>query len=190
MRDSKRLFLAIDLPAELKNQLQEFKGRWYDFPCRWVKNNILHVTFAFLGDVKEEYVEELREGLAGVFDKADPLPLRVSKITYGPDPRRPRVIWASLEQSQELTQLYEDALNMLQRLPFKVYTAYKPPSHITLCRFNSLHLKRWHGDELPDLSEQINYSFTVSEIALMESKLRRGGPEYFVLHSFMLSNGR
>jgi len=186
MRNTKRLFLAVDLPEELKDRLHEVQREWSHFPARWVRRNILHVTFAFLGEVEEKNLPSLMDALAGVL-KAHPLTLTVEDIQYGPDKRRPRLIWARTKESQELTSLYEALLARLKALPFKVYLAYKRPAHITLARFNNLNLRGWEEDELPFVEQKIDYTFTVSAIELIESKLRRGGPEYFVLHSFILS---
>lgn len=189
MKNKRRLFLAIDLPSELKERLADFKERWDDFPGKWVETEILHITFAFLGDVNEEHIPKLHEVIKGALTTSVPPDVTVSHISYGPGGgRSPRLIQAHLEENKKLSLLYKNFHSALQEIPFKVYKSYKEPSHITLCRFNSMHLRKWHENELPPLEEEIDYTFTVSEVQLIESHLRRGGPEYFVLQSYKLAS--
>ncbi|MBE0504193.1 MAG: hypothetical protein IBX46_08710 [Desulfuromonadales bacterium] len=57
-----RLFIAIELPVELKTALVKLRR---DLPgARWVPAAQIHLTLAFLGEVEEKKIEPLRAGLA------------------------------------------------------------------------------------------------------------------------------
>ncbi len=46
--------------------------------------------------------------------------------------------------------------------------------------------KQIEPEERPDVAEEINLNFEVDSIEVMESVLKRGGPEYTVLESYPL----
>ncbi|MBI4101693.1 MAG: RNA 2',3'-cyclic phosphodiesterase, partial [Candidatus Nealsonbacteria bacterium] len=48
-----RIFLAINLPENVKKKLADFKSKWPDLPCRWTKAENLHITLVFLGSVSD-----------------------------------------------------------------------------------------------------------------------------------------
>jgi len=44
----KRIFIAINLPKQIKKQLAQFQENWPDLPARWLKKETLHITLGFL----------------------------------------------------------------------------------------------------------------------------------------------
>jgi len=191
MRDRKRLFIAIDISREAKERLRAFKDRLYDFPGRWTSLDKLHITLSFLGNIREEDIPSLFDVIEKTVESHNPFSLTTESVSFDRDflsaEKNPRMIWAKVGESEKLQKLYRDLASAYLDLPFSVHSQRPTLSaHITLCRFNSISLKRWHSDELPQINEDINVSFPVESIHLMESKLRRGEPEYFVLQSFQL----
>ncbi len=49
-----RVFIAINLPEDIKNELISFQKKWPNLPCRWTKKENLHITLLFLGHLNEE----------------------------------------------------------------------------------------------------------------------------------------
>ena len=57
----------------------------------------------------------------------------------------------------------------------------------TLARIKQWVWKRIEPDERPDVERDLDLSFEVGSIDIMESKLKRSGPEYILLKSIKLS---
>jgi RNA 2',3'-cyclic 3'-phosphodiesterase len=96
-----RLFVAIELPGEIKRQLE---GMATGIPgSRWVPAAQLHLTLAFLGEVDDDALKQLTGALAAI--RAPGFTLRFSATGCFPDRRRPRVLWAGLEPEPELDGL-------------------------------------------------------------------------------------
>src|ERR1700681_1095754 len=124
-----RLFIAIELPDDLKMALGRLK---VDVPgTRWVPTEQLHLTLAFLGEVEEKTAGELSEGLALI--QTPPFQLCFSGPGCFPDCRRPRVLWAGLEPHPRLMHLAAEVHGAA--LACSIPQEERPFSpHITLAR--------------------------------------------------------
>jgi len=47
MNSLHRIFIAINLPANLKKELSMAQNRWPELPARWTKPENLHITLLF-----------------------------------------------------------------------------------------------------------------------------------------------
>ncbi|PIX88575.1 MAG: hypothetical protein COZ30_00470, partial [Candidatus Nealsonbacteria bacterium CG_4_10_14_3_um_filter_36_16] len=56
--------------------------------------------------------------------------------------------------------------------------------HITLGRIKQWEFRQIEPEERPEVNEEINLTFEVNSIEVMESELKRGGSEYTILESF------
>ena len=85
-----------------------------------------------------------------------------------------------------MSELREDLENSLTEkvrfVPEKITVA----PHITLARISSWEWRGIEPEERPEISEDIDLTFTVETIEVMESELKKGGPVYTVLESFKL----
>lgn len=185
MRDRKRLFISIDISKEARDYFREFRDRYYDLPGKWVDPNILHITLSFLGNVAKENIPQLIDEIAEVCASHEPFRISLENIEF--DSMPPRKIHAKMGANESLSDLYGDIREILSDLPFAVHRQ-RPhiEAHVTLCRFNSFSFRDMSTEDIPNIDEQVNMSFPVESAHLIESKLRRGGPEYFVLQSFSL----
>jgi len=90
------------------------------------------------------------------------------------------MVWAIGEKSEAFNKL---KTNLSQSLFFEL----KPGApHITLARIRAWDFRKIEPEERPEVNEDISQTFNVSSIELMESKLKRGGPEYIILESYPL----
>ena len=55
--------------------------------------------------------------------------------------------------------------------------------HITLGRIKAWEWQRIEPEERPDVSREIDLGFEINSIEVMESQLKRAGPDYTILHS-------
>ena len=72
---------------------------------RWVPPANLHVTLKFLGWVREELVEGLRDRLRVAAAAHAAFDLEIRGLGAFPDPGHPRVIWAGVKPSPVLNTL-------------------------------------------------------------------------------------
>ncbi|PIP23108.1 MAG: RNA 2',3'-cyclic phosphodiesterase [Candidatus Nealsonbacteria bacterium CG_4_8_14_3_um_filter_39_7] len=179
----KRTFVAINLPEKIREKLVSEQKEVGDlFPqssdfVRWAKKDNLHITLSFIGSINDEEILEICEKIREITKKQEPFSISLNKIIYGPPGKNPRMIWAMGEKSPELAFLR----NELEK------SSSKPISpHITLGRIKAWQFDKIELEERPEISKEIFLDFEVSSLELMESELKKTGPEYTVLESFEL----
>jgi 2'-5' RNA ligase len=89
---SKRLFVAIDLPAGIRRSLGELDPQLPG--VRWAGPEQMHLTLGFFGQVPEEAELRLRERLADIRFGAFALPVQGIGTFPGKGP--PKIIWISV----------------------------------------------------------------------------------------------
>lgn len=125
-----RAFIAIDLPDDTAAALAELQQR---LPAgRPVPRDNLHLTLAFLDDQPEAVLEDLHFELASL--RALPFDLRLSGLgCFGG--RVPKVLFAGLDPSAELTRLHGQVVNAVRSAGIaRPRERFRP--HVTLARFN------------------------------------------------------
>jgi len=187
-----RIFIAINLPEEIKKELSSFQTKWPELPCRWTKKENLHITLIFLGYLNDEELLEVLKITKEVASRNSPFSINLKKIIYGPPKKMPpRMVWAEGEKSEELGKLQKDLENSLltssiKGLPEPEARPYTP--HITLGRIRAWEWRQIEPEERPKVAEEISLNFEVNSIEIMESQLKRGGPEYTTLESCPLKS--
>lgn len=130
-----RLFIALDLPVEVRNEaaaVQQRLQRAEAAPVRWARAEGLHLTLQFLGETAETQVAPLLAALNAL--PAPTFSLRLERAGCFPDVRRPRVIFLGLGgELHALHQLQLAVLAASATLGFAAEErAFHP--HITLGR--------------------------------------------------------
>ena len=97
-----RAFVAVPAPPALSAQL--VAGVSPAPGVRRLPAENLHLTVVFLGEVAEEAVPGLTQGVAAACRGHEPFELRLERIGPAP-PRRPRMIWGWFEAEPHLTAL-------------------------------------------------------------------------------------
>jgi len=195
MEKRHRIFVAINLPEEIKNELFAYSEKWSVLPAKWTPRDNLHITLEFLGNLTDEEIGEVCVAVKNVAERHGSFSLNLNKIIYGPPLRPgsgqakkipPRMIWAEGDKSKELSELRGDLENsLLERVRFVPENRVFAP-HITLARINAWIWKGIELEERPEINELLDLMFTVESIEVMESELHRGGPEYTILESHQL----
>ncbi len=193
MEKRHRIFIAINLPEDIKKELAKVESKYSELPCKWTARDNLHITLEFLGDLT---VQEIGDACMAVKETAKlhgPFSINLKKILYGPNDylkeknKIPKMIWAEGENCQELLDLKKDLQNrLLEKVRFKPEQRKFFP-HITLARISAWEFRKTEPDEIPDVSEDIDLVFSAESIEVMESELKKGGPRYTVLDSQKLS---
>jgi len=187
MQKRHKVFIAINLPSDVKKFLARYEEKFPDLPAKWTPQDNLHITLVFLGDLTDVELGEVCMAAKEVAVQHPTLNILLNKIEYGPDEKLPpRMLWASGKKSQELSALkrdLEDAL--LQKVAFVPETrAFSP--HVTLARISAFAWRAINPEERPEVESAIDLLFTAESIDVMEREMKRGGPKYVVIESIPL----
>ena len=176
-----RLFVALDLPADMRAQLAEWRDELLAGrdDLRPVAEQALHVTLAFLGYRPEKETARIAEAMASA---ASPAPLMVAREVVAVPPRRPRLFALDLDDPDgacaRLQQAVSDALEAE-----RFYTPEKRPfwPHVTLAR-----VKRNQRAEPLQADPPPLEPFRAAQLTLYRSTLRPQGAQYDALASITL----
>lgn len=173
----RRLFIAINLPENIKNKLIGYQRKWADLPVRWTPKANLHITLVFIGYVGDDEMYEICNIAKEIARRHNSFNINLEKIVLGPPNRFPRMFWVEGKKSEEMAKLKNDFEDSLLRA-----RAYRP--HITLGRIKT---GQWRElSPQPEIDEKFDFSFPVETIEVMQSNLQRTGSEYTVLESVAL----
>jgi 2'-5' RNA ligase len=187
-----RAFLAIDLPAEIREELGARQALFQkalaaspdrDRGIRWTRPEGIHLTLKFLGEISDETLHRLIEQLENLapFEKFS---IKVKGFGFFPDARRPRVFWAGVEAPAALVQLAAQIDAALRAIGFAPEARPFTP-HLTLARFNNLTPQPALSKSVRQQGEADLGRFEVAEFYLFESKLAPGMPaQYLKLRRF------
>ena len=177
-----RIFIAINIPDEVKRQFLEHKKRWKNLKVRWTKFENIHLTLEFLGLI--EY-KKLRTVLGAVEETAaqlQPFNIHLNRIVLGPDPTQAKMFWATVMVDKPLLNLKDTLNKNLLEAGIELKNEERDFNpHITLARAR--------GNELKGKQTNINLSrlgFGVESVEVMESRLLPGGARYKTMGSFRL----
>jgi 2'-5' RNA ligase len=120
---------------------------------RWLDGKNLHITL--VPPWYEEDLEKAKEQLKKTVVSFHPCTLLFHHVTFGPDHRRPRLVWAV----------------------GKPVSGMKLP-HLTLARFRE---KDFASFPFKTLDEKISWRENVDSIMLMESRLFSSGADYTII---------
>lgn len=183
----RRIFVAINLPENVKDKLQEYQRKWADLPVRWTKSNSLHLTLVFIGYISDEEMGEICRITREVAQRHKPFNIEFEKIILGPPDKPPRMIWVEGKPLEELARLkneLENALTRSQNSGFNRAETRPFRPHITLARIRQFE---WQAlAEKPQIEEKISIIVPVESVEVMESRLLRDGAEYIALESAAL----
>lgn len=180
---TKRTFIAINLPNELKQKLGEIIEKLKrinpDYAIRWVKPENLHLTLHFFGNLNVRKIPQIEEGIEEITKKQPAFKLKTGSFGCFPNEATPRVIFIEVKDTKLLRRLIGQLEVMLQNLGYKVDT--RPwQAHITLGRIkNHMQCKTKFVEFEPTI-------FEVKSVELMESTLTPEGSLYSVIKSFPL----
>ena len=180
------MFLALPIPEALRRAAAE-AARGLGLSVRdWrlVGEEGLHVTLRFLGEVDAGRGSELRSVWAGALRGAGPVPLRLGGAGVYPGARRPRVVWAGLEDRSGEGGLGRLAARLEEAARAHGFAPESRPfsPHVTLARARASGrvpegaLER--GGDLGD--------FVADRVVLYRSELRSDGARYHEDASFPL----
>lgn len=184
-----RLFVAINLPTDLRQRLWEATAplRAAGYPVRWVASDGMHLTLKFLGEVKADREPQVVAAIGAAVQGGKRFTLPVGGFGAFPSVSRPRVLWAGCEPVPALELLEHRVEQEMEQLGFPVEgRAFHP--HLTLGRAQ----RDASRGAFQDLEERMNALLFdgeawVDSVDLMESHLGRDGARYTLRHAARLA---
>jgi RNA 2',3'-cyclic 3'-phosphodiesterase len=183
MSDAYRTFIAIELPAEVRQFISQCQDRLRRSRAdvKWVRPDLIHLTLVFLGDVPAEMQGDLeataREALAGL------APMKLQAMGAGRFPTHglPRTVWIGVEEMS-------GGLRRLQKALAEATAAFAEKSedraftaHLTLGRVKSGKHARDLTGMLDAMAGATGPTFEAREVTIFKSELSAQGPTYTAL---------
>ncbi len=168
-----RLFVAVDLPDAVKDQLGELCSGISG--AKWVKREQMHLTLRFIGEVERAQAEAIRTSLSTIHSA--PFTMTLEGVGQFPPKGKPRVLWVGLKAPAVLPQLQRQVEETLVALnlppedhPFSPHITLArfkmPPTPDSMRQFMTRHTD-FHTDLIP-----------VASFVLYSSVLAPQGPTY------------
>ena len=176
-----RLFIAIDLPELVKEQLSRL---CCGLPgARWVIPEQLHLTVRFVGEVDGGVFLDICEGLAAV--QAKSFSLQLEGLGCFPPRGKPRVVWVGLQANEPLLVLRNRIESRLVTLGIEPEGRKFAP-HITLARLQKTPPVKV-GRFLENHGLFCSAPFPVKEFYLYSSVLSRKGASHRIEARYLLT---
>jgi 2'-5' RNA ligase len=127
-----RVFIALELPGEIKDRLKEAQEKLCGCSARltMVDPALIHITLKFLGEVAEKDLPRLCDTLKGVSFR--PFPVTVGTVTVN-NLKRPHTVWCSISDGGYGKNLFQQVEEVLAPFGFERETRGFTP-HATLAR--------------------------------------------------------
>lgn len=176
-----RIFIAARIPKEIRLEIKiyidQIKPRLEG--VRWEHDDRYHITLKFLGETDSSKLSDIEKVLRELVKDYSPFRLSISGLEALPNFKNPRVIVIELDKNDDLFKFQSEIEGSLYRIGFaKEERPFK--SHITVGR---VKLR-------PRISGILNspdkITFTVSEIAIINSVLGKEGSRYNDISIFRL----
>ena len=149
-----------------------------EWPVRWVRDDGLHITLKFFGEVTSDRVDAIEDVLRHAAAGLPPIRLVLGKGGAFPTPQRPRVLHLEVQAGPELEVLQDRLERACSDIGFAPEGRPFVP-HITLGRVREGH--RLPPNAVEQLEElPAGAPFQANRVVLFESRQSPGGPVYTV----------
>ncbi len=185
-----RSFIAIELSDEARIALTDLQSRLRTIvpanTVRWTAPQNIHLTLHFLGNITPNDVAKVTEILQTTAPAYPPFSLELTGLGCFPDMRRPRVVWVGVTgETTWLVKLHRALGQQLKVIDFTPEARPYSP-HLTLGRVKKGISQRYLTQlgqvlerEQPEVGQLARLEIT--EISLIKSELKPGGPVYIPL---------
>jgi len=189
MSQLKRLFIAVELPEEIKEYLgsavRTLQKTGAD--AKWVEPKNIHLTLKFLGPTPTDAIPAIYKAMTDASDNTRALPTSLEIFGGFPSLTAPRVLWISLADKEKYLEHAVQRLECLlaglgfaeENRPFK--------AHITLARLRSPRNRLSLAEAVQKFQAAMEHpAFKIDNITLFESVLSPKGPAYSVVEQIKL----
>ena len=188
-----RIFLAFDLPEDLKDKIYSDFSEYIKSPylkknIKWVEKENLHFTIKFLGDVKEHKVLEIFQKIAEKAKEVASFEIKIKDFGAFPNYKRPKILWLGMKMFDTQLKVLKKKIDLnLAKIGF-VQEKRKFAPHFTIGRIKQKADQGIVQEFLKAIeTKEFEYpAFLVEKIVLYKSILHQHGPEYKKMKEFIL----
>jgi 2'-5' RNA ligase len=108
-----RCFIALTIPIDIQKRLSDIQAelKHRGAEAHWVKQDNIHITLRFLGDLDLKRVDQITKSWPKIFTQTPNFKINIDTINAFPNIDHPKVLWAGISDgSKETIQLF-DMLN-------------------------------------------------------------------------------
>ncbi len=175
-----RIFIAIELPAEIKQNLIKIQSSFLDIKARWVKPEHMHLTLVFLGEIEEKKLIEIEQVCHQAAKNFNKFNIEFSGLGAFPNFGQPHTLWVGIKKSPVLQNLQQQISAGLIQKGFKIEKRPFQP-HLTLARLK----KQQDLTAIISKFKQPEFGkFQVSEFNIFASQLFSEGPKHQMIKKF------
>lgn len=184
----KRTFIAVKVDAgdRIREAFEILKSDLRNEAVRWTDINKMHITLAFLGDTSEDTIKEVSLMLKDICSNYKNFGFTLSRLGIFRNINDPRVIWAGIENSEELTILAKQIKNGLDGIGVDIEEKEFRP-HLTLGRLKRIQNKKSLEYLLKRYDDYKFQDVYVTEVIFYESILQSSGSIYIPIKVFKVS---
>jgi 2'-5' RNA ligase len=180
MADVVRTFIAVEIPAEVKDHANRLIARLQTAGAKvtWVAPRNMHWTLKFLGDVDMLETPKICEAVARAVEPLAPFDVEARGAGGFPDTRRPRTVWIGMGQgTAELAELHDAIERELAGLGYpKDNRRFRP--HLTIGRVRGATAIEELGLLVEKNADFASGLSTVYEVIVFASELGPDGPTH------------
>lgn len=187
-----RLFIALPVPQAVKDELRraqnELRAVFDGGGVRWTRPEQIHLTLKFLGNVPSSDVRNLVDATVAACWSFSPIRLEVRGIGFFPSIRRPRVVWADVQEEGENLRGLQAAVARAGA-PFTTEKDDKEfAAHLTLARVRNIRPNeaRLLTEAARSLSERNFGDWTAAKVEIVRSEQDSEGSRYSSVGAIVL----
>ncbi len=180
----KRIFVAIDIPDEVKEKVKHYqeglKANFSHLRVGWGKNDKLHFTLKFIGELNEKTLDKLKFVSANLAKSYTRFKASAETVGVFPNKNRARILWLGINEGKDFfIKLKKELENKCENIGLrKDRKKYK--LHLTIARLkepkkSKLLVKNHLQNKIKPVE------FSVSSIVIYESELRPTGSVYNIV---------
>ncbi len=175
-----RVFIGIELSPEVQAGLAEQidRLRRHASRVRWVREENLHITLKFIGNVVPDELPDVFAAAERSAGTCDPFSLEICGLGCFPDLRRPRIAWAGCGSGCEACRILAGNIETeFAKIGYKPeHRTFHP--HVTLGRIRTPGHAMGLENALQESGTKCYGQTDVSELVVFMSELKRSGAVY------------
>lgn len=181
-----RLFVALEIPLEIRQKITEIRKKIapskVDF--KWENEEKLHLTLKFIGEVREELLEQIKNEL-NFIEGFQSFSCHLTKFGFFKKNGKPKILWVGLDLDNKVI----DLVNQLNE-KLKIFGIPEEnrdfKAHLTLLRikynFDENLMNSFYNFQIPEIK------FTANNVVLYKSELLKSGSVYKEIINYKLKN--
>ena len=181
-----RLFIALPVPEEIQESIVAetalLRGKYPRL--KWIRQDALHLTLSFLGEVDEERIDFIHGAMQQAAERRTAYDMELEGIGAFPGRGTPRVLYLPVTKGEEKTRMLQRTLlKALGDLGTRDRKKFTP--HLTIARNK-------REEDAPDPRAEgagLFFAYEQSSLVLYRSHLDPRGARYERLKTVELSRG-